>query len=462
MATSRILNPRLRNRNSIFLLSAVLGIGLAGSGLVQMAETGAPSGFAPVGHTLGAMHSDDILTGNTCNGSKDYDCVDGQTSIFGDDDCTMNADYGCGTRGGLGALSVFGDASCTTTGSWNCGWVSYGAVSVAGNATCSGSESPTCGFFGVGAASVAGEATCTDSATNGCGQSGVGAVSVLGDARCENHCGSWDENGGFGAVSVLGHAYCDREFGTDHTTDAQCIGGADLLRLEIPANAIGPEGVPAEGTPNVPATPITTPAIGTPATCAVAICTSPTSVLPSEPVSVPGTPTIGTPASKDVCDQEPVLCNSSGAVCVPTDIVCIGPFGSVVILPAMPGSTKHTPPVAVPPICGVEPSACLEPMTLVPSSTQVIPGHGPVEIFPGISVAVEWTDISASGEPNTDAMGFAPPITVTIPVINAPVTVCGENSCPLPTPPGAHGSGTLTATIIVDGTTYEEPVPVNF
>jgi hypothetical protein len=160
-----------------------------------------------------------------------------------------------------------------------------------------------------------------------------------------------------------------------------------------------------------------------------------------------------------VCTQETAACNDGDQICVPTQIVCIGPFPATELVPALPGTTLPTPPVVVPPVCAAASEVCLPPTQILPGSTVHVPGVGP-QTTPAVSASVSWTTTDATVE-GAGSTGFLPPTTIPLPLVGG-VTVCQANSCPVPMTPSGHGSGTLTLDVTVGSTTVERSVPVTF
>ncbi|MEA3143470.1 MAG: hypothetical protein QOG31_794 [Thermoplasmata archaeon] len=211
--------------------------------------------------------------------------------------------------------------------------------------------------------------------------------------------------------------------------------------------------VPAIVTPDVPGTTVNVPPVVTPATCTVSVCTAPTPVLPATPVTVPG---VTVPGSADVCAAAPVLCDGAGRICAPLQAVCINPFGSTKVTDP---TTVTVPAVTAPALCSVG-VPCLPSTTVFPGAGVPVPGVGPMQVTPPVTVSVVWTGLGGTVSPNVGTYAYLPAQTVQVGPV--PVTVCGSHSCPVPAAPGAHGTGKLTVTVTVGTQPYSQEVPIGF
>ena len=211
-----------------------------------------------------------------------------------------------------------------------------------------------------------------------------------------------------------------RDASDEPGTAVSCPAASGPVPILVPA--FGHSGsVPALSTPGVPARNVTTPPVGTPATCTASACAAPT-VLPAT--------------------QTPPL----GETCV-QPILCIGPVAPQPL----------TPPVTVPPLCALAP-LCLPPVTLVESQTVGVPGASSVPLTRPVTVSVASTGFAGEVAPNPGESRTVGPIVLQVGPV--PVTLC-PSGCVVPAGPHATLAGSVTVTVVVEGQTFTQTVPVS-
>ena len=205
----------------------------------------------------------------------------------------------------------------------------------------------------------------------------------------------------------------------DISWETSCPPEPGAVPVQVPGLNLT-QAVPAQSTPGAPPTTLTTPPVGTPATCPVPGCT--------EPTTVPAVSTLPIPQ-----------------VCIPP-VLCVGP------VPSQP----VTPPVTLPAACALAP-LCLPPTTLLGSQTVDVPGVPSVPLTQPITVSVTSAGFTGAVDPAPpEPMTLGP---IALQVGPVPVTLCPDG-CVLPAGAAATLSGSVTVTVVVEGQTFTQTVPI--
>lgn len=100
-------------------------------------------------------------------------------------------------------------------------------------------------------------------------------------------------------------------------------------------------------------------------------------------------------------------------------------------------------------VCDTAGFACIDPQT-IPSE------H--LGDTPEVTVAVDFTGLNVFADPHAGELTSIGPFVVPTPF--APVTLCAS-TCPFPVLPEGETLGSVTVTVIIDGNTYSETVPLD-
>ena len=205
--------------------------------------------------------------------------------------------------------------------------------------------------------------------------------------------------------------------------------GEPLLSQDVSSTTtpmVGGGSVTTPGASTPPVDPVSSPGVGTPSSCPVQSCTSPTTV---GPVATPAVPKTCTPA---------------------VDLVCVGPAAPV---PLLPGTTMG-------PLCQTLGAACLPGTTILPAGAITTPPAGSVTVVNPMSVPIPVL-VPVSSTPaaavyvNQTIEPVGLPSTGQGPV--GPIVVGGDGPLPITlcnTPcsvPYFYGNAQVSVTVVING-----------